>query len=429
MACLEMATVFICDFFHEINPEIFPPPRFFPGRQLNPPEDDGVGSAGHLIVSVNQVFEDPQHNHFRVITVLGNGTFSYVFKCQLLSDRSTFVALKVIKNLPQYRTTGISEVMIHQMLSQAADHPGKSHVIQPLSTFEINGHVCIVLPLFHRSLFEGICQTQPVPLLLESIRRIMNQLMQALAFIHSNGVIHCDLKPDNILFKDENTDDIVLIDFGSASTNRSGQGQYIQSRFYRSPEVMLGLQYNSMIDIWSAGCVAAELFLDFAIFACENESDAIHSMVALLGPIPDQLLRVSRHWWKFYDMTPRGFGLKMDPVEVLLTRHSYHGIYQQTGPVPLRQLICEHVPIQNEVEARMVACFSDFVHRLLEFDAMRRLTASQALVHPFLQGEIQFEGWEPPAEPRVNLNPALGHPRFPTPSIDNLPSSDIFALM
>ena len=426
---MEMATVFISDFFHELNPETFPPPRFFPGRQLNPPEEEEPGNTGHLVVSVNQVFEDPQHNCFRVITVLGNGTFSYVFKCQFLSDRSQFVALKVIKNLPQYRTTGISEVIIHQMLSRAPDHPGKAHVIHPRTTFEINGHVCIVLPLLHRSLFEGICQSQPVPLLLESIRRIMGQLMQALAFIHANGVIHCDLKPDNILFNGENTDDIVLIDFGSASTNGSGQGQYIQSRFYRSPEVMLGLQYNSMIDIWSAGCVAAELFLDFAIFACENESDAVHSMVGLLGPIPDHLLRVSRHWWKFYDMTPRGFGLKMDPVEVLLTRHSYHGIYQQTGPVPLRQLIYEHAPLQNEEEARMVNCFSDFVHRLLEFDAMKRLTASQALVHPFLMGSSAFEGWSPPEEPRVDLNPGVGHLPVPQSARDSLPSSDILSLL
>ena len=242
----------------------------------------------------------------------------------------------------------------------------------------------------------------------------MLQLLQAIEYIHSIGIIHCDLKPDNILFSDENFENIVLIDFGTATTEKSGVNRYIQSRFYRSPEIMLGLPFNNEIDIWSAGCIAAELFLDFAPFACENEFDAIHSMFALLGPIPEKLLSRSPRWQRFFDMNRNGFQPKMDPVEVLLTRHSYHQIYEQIGALPLEQLIQEHCVVANEQEQEMLNCFNDFVKRMLCFDPSQRVTATQALAHPFLQGEPLPQGWVPPYVPR-EVYPAVQQPVSVTP--------------
>ena len=117
---LDYLTVFIRDTYHAIAPHKCPPPTYISGRPLNISEespDDGSGQTtydGHRIVYVNEVFTDAEQQSFRVIDVLGNGTFSYVFKCQVVHDPNTFVALKIIKNLPQYRATGISEIMVHQ---------------------------------------------------------------------------------------------------------------------------------------------------------------------------------------------------------------------------------------------------------------------------------------------------------------------------
>ena len=400
---LESLTVNVSQTFHEISPQLYPPPTYYAGRPLNLPDEDnsdGVSYEGHKIVCVNEVFEDDSHNCYRVIDTLGSGTFSYVFKC-VNSRTNEFVALKVIKNLQLYYQTGISEIMIHQKMAQAPEQPGKAKVMMPLSTFEVDNHVCIVMPLMYRSLFEGISQNQPLMSLLASIQNIMAQLLQALAFIHGIGITHCDLKPDNILFTDEDFSDIYLIDFGSATTQPSGYLQYLQSRFYRSPEVILGLPFDSQIDIWSAGCVAAELFLDFAIFACENEFDSIHSMVGILGPIPENLLSKSAHWQRFFDIELGGFKLKGDPVDILLNRHSYHQKYQQVGAIPLAQLIQTHMPIQNEMEANAIMSFTHFVHCLLNFDPMQRLTAVQALSHPFLLGQPVPPNWTPPEVHRV----------------------------
>ena len=432
---LDDLTLNVRQTFHDISPQMYPAPTFEAGRPLNIPQDAEDDSApvnveGHKIVCVNEIFDDGKGQKFRVIDVLGNGTFSYVFKCQNVNKPEEFVALKVIKNLRAYHQTGMNEILIHQKMTAAPEHPGKSHVITPITTFEVDKHVCLEMPLYQRSLFEGICQTQPLPGLLETVRKVMRQLLQALEFIHSIGIMHCDLKPDNILFIDDEFENIVLIDFGSATTQMSGVGQYLQSRFYRSPEILLGLPFDSQIDVWSAGCVAAELFLDFAIFACENEFDTIHSMVGILGPIPERLLAKSPRWQSFFDMKRSGFQPKADPVDVLLTRNSYHQIYERIGAVPLEQLILEHCEVKAE-EQEMLQCFTDFVKRLLNFDPSQRLTATQALAHPFIDGKPLPDDWKPP---RVHRQTSQHQSSTPPgggvrPCFSDLTKNDFLSLM
>ncbi|EAX98619.1 hypothetical protein TVAG_339360 [Trichomonas vaginalis G3] len=81
----------------------------------------------------------------------------------------------------------------------------------------MDNHVIIVEPLLLRSLFEGIYQNRPVSQLLSTIRNIMEQILQGVSFLHANGVTHCDLKPDNVLFDYENMNNLQIIDLGSAT--------------------------------------------------------------------------------------------------------------------------------------------------------------------------------------------------------------------
>lgn len=96
---------------------------------------------------------------------------------------------------------------------------------------------------------------------LTDIRKIAYQLLKSLEFLKKHSIIHCDFKPENILLKKKsNKGEVKIIDFGSACFEDEKLYSYIQSRFYRAPEVLLGSGYSTSIDIWSLGCILAELY-------------------------------------------------------------------------------------------------------------------------------------------------------------------------
>lgn len=110
-----------------------------------------------------------------------------------------------------------------------------------------------------------------LPLTCPTTCRCPTQILDALIVLRDASIIHCDLKPENILLASPSQGggslgQLKLIDFGSACFEGRTFFSYIQSRFYRSPEVLLGLSYNGAIDMWSFGCVAAELFLGLPLF-------------------------------------------------------------------------------------------------------------------------------------------------------------------
>src|SRR4051794_33940256 len=101
---------------------------------------------------------------------------------------------------------------------------------------------------------------------LKLIRRFTKQLLASLVLLHSHKVIHCDLKPENVLLAHPMHSEIKVIDFGSSCFENEKVYTYIQSRFYRSPEVILGTSYGMPIDMWSLGCILAELYTGYPIF-------------------------------------------------------------------------------------------------------------------------------------------------------------------
>jgi dual specificity protein kinase YAK1 len=228
---------------------------------------------------------------------------------------------------------------------------------------------------------------------LERVRSIMEQLLQAIEFVHRLGILHCDIKTDNLLFTGDDGDRVCLIDFGSATMGDAVAGIYIQSRFYRSPEIILGLPYDARIDVWSAGCIAAELFLDFAIFGCETEFDVVHSMVGLLGNIPEHLLQASARWQRFFDLEPDGFRPKSDTAAVLLTSHCYCQFFQEHGVQTLENLILTYMKPETPKEDAMLRAFVDFAMALLDFDPATRVSAARARTHPFIKQQVLPQNW------------------------------------
>ena len=119
-------------------------------------------------------------------------------------------------------------------------------------------------------------------------------------------MIHCDLKPENILLKDPTKSGIKIIDFGSSCFQDERVYTYIQSRFYRAPEIILGIPYSPAIDMWSFGCIMAEFCIGFPLFPGEDEMEQLAMMMEVCGTPSQEVLKTSQRKKKFFndDGTP-----------------------------------------------------------------------------------------------------------------------------
>ena len=123
------------------------------------------------------------------------------------------------------------------------------------------------------NLYEFIKGNNFMGVSLSLIRRFAIQILQALKYLEQENIIHCDLKPENILLKSRDKSGIKIIDFGSSCFADQRIYTYIQSRFYRAPEIILGIPFTTAIDMWSLGCILVELYTGMPIFPgeCERE--------------------------------------------------------------------------------------------------------------------------------------------------------------
>jgi serine/threonine protein kinase len=114
-------------------------------------------------------------------------------------------------------------------------------------------------------------------------------------------VIHCDLKPENILFTDEKLDSIKVIDFGSSCFSYKTGFSYVQSRYYRAPEIVLGLPYTQAADMWSLGCILAELKSGRPLFPACDENELIEFFCMMIGLPSNEMIEKAKKKAKFFD--------------------------------------------------------------------------------------------------------------------------------
>ncbi len=120
---------------------------------------------------------------------------------------------------------------------------------------------------------------------LNTVRKFAIQILYALKFLNHHKIVHCDLKPENILLKHPNKTGVKLIDFGSSCFENEKLYTYIQSRFYRSPEIILGSAYNTQIDMWSFGCLLCELYLGKNLLILKKETNSSKKDILYLQEI------------------------------------------------------------------------------------------------------------------------------------------------
>ncbi|XP_053694501.1 dual specificity tyrosine-phosphorylation-regulated kinase 2 isoform X2 [Sabethes cyaneus] len=325
-----------------------------PGTALNSGYDDDNGSY-------NKVIHDHICYRYEILEVIGKGSFGQVIRA-LDHKTHQHVAVKIIRNKKRFHHQALVEVRILDELRKK-DSDGSYNVIHMLDYFYFRNHLCISFELMSLNLYELIRKNNYQGFSLSLIRRFCNSIVKCLRLLYQENIIHCDLKPENVLLKQRGSSSIKVIDFGSSCYSHRKVYTYIQSRFYRSPEVILGLTYGPAIDMWSLGCILAELYTGYPLFPGENESEQLACLMEVLGMPPDDVINSCTRKRVFFES-------RFIARNITNTK----GRKRKPGSRNLSQALrCNDT------------VFIDFVSRCLEWDPKKRMTPDEATRHEWLQ--------------------------------------------
>uniref|UniRef100_A0A1A8E7X3 non-specific serine/threonine protein kinase n=1 Tax=Nothobranchius kadleci TaxID=1051664 RepID=A0A1A8E7X3_NOTKA len=329
---------------------------------------------------------------YEVLEFLGRGTFGQVAKCWKRGTNE-IVAIKILKNHPSYARQGQIEVGILNRLS--AENADEYNFVRSYECFQHKGHTCLVFEMLEQNLYDFLKHSKFSPLPLRHIRPILQQVATALMKLKSLGLIHADLKPENIMLVDPIRQPyrVKVIDFGSAShVSKAVCSTYLQSRYYRAPEIILGLPFCEAIDMWSLGCVIAELFLGWPLYPGASEYDQIRYISQTQGLPAEYLLSAGTKTSRFFHRGPDS----SYPLWRLKTP-SEHEIEMGIKSKEARKYIFNclddmmQVNMSSHLEGTDMLAekadrreFIDLLKRMLRLDADKRITPTKTLGHPFV---------------------------------------------
>ncbi|THF98460.1 hypothetical protein TEA_006723 [Camellia sinensis var. sinensis] len=239
-------------------------------------------------------FGEVLDGRYEVTAAHGKGVFSTVVRAKDLKvgpGDPEEVAIKIIRNNEHMHKAGKEELIILKKLV-GADPDNKRHCVRFLSSFKYRNHLCLVFESLHMNLREVLKKFgRNIGLKLTAVRTYAKQLLIALKHLRNCGVLHSDIKPDNMLVN-EAKNVLKLCDFGNAMfAGKNEITPYLVSRFYRAPEIILGLPYDHPMDIWSVGCCLFELYTGKVLFPGATNNDMLRLHMELKGPFPKKMLR------------------------------------------------------------------------------------------------------------------------------------------
>ncbi|KAK3701730.1 hypothetical protein QZH41_018893 [Actinostola sp. cb2023] len=268
----------------------------------------------------------------------------------------------MIDNDDVKRTT-LRELKVLRMLKQ-------ENIVELREAFRRRGKLYLVFEYVDKNMLE-VLEEMPNGVPNGKVRNYIFQLIKAIKWCHQNDVIHRDIKPENLLISKNNI--LKLCDFGFAramTTNGSAQlTDYVATRWYRSPELLLGAPYGKPVDIWAIGCILGELSDGQPVFPGESEIDQLYTIQKVLGPLPpDQM--------DMFHANPRFAGLKFPAVS-----------YPQT--------------LSRKYMGIISGAMLNFMQATLQLDPVQRFTVEDCFHHPAFQKEREDY------EQRLKDNPLL----------------------
>lgn len=318
---------------------------------------------------------------YKVIEFLGTATFSKAIHVQDLTN-GRHLCLKIIENNKDYFDQSLDEVkMLLYINANSAGNPDQHNIINFYEFFYFKEHLFIVTELLKDNLYEyyrfnSEHETEKF-FTLDKLKIVSRQVFKSLAFLHSIHVIHCDIKPENLMVKSYSKNEFRLIDFGSACFIHDHLSSYVQSRFYRAPEVILGCFYDYKVDVWSLGCVICELFLSQVLFQGHSLAAILALVIGTIGPIPEWMLKKGKTVSKYFTKEFLLFDSGSEEIEGSEMERSMSGDKLQIL-----------APVKSSLQKKLDSHdsnFLDFIGKLLKIDPNERFTAAEALAHPWLK--------------------------------------------
>ncbi|KAI9871243.1 MAG: U4/U6 small nuclear ribonucleoprotein prp4 [Pleopsidium flavum] len=338
--------------------------------------DNWDDPEGYYIIRLGELIDGRYH----VQSNLGKGMFSGVVRA-MDSGTRRLVAIKIIRSNDTMKKAGMKEIEILEKLTQA-DPEDKKHMIRLERSFEHKGHLCMVFENLSINLREVLKKFgRDVGINLRAVRAYAQQMFLGLSLLRKCNILHADLKPDNVLVN-ESRNLLKICDLGSASDASDNEiTPYLVSRFYRAPEIILGMPYDYAIDVWSVGCTLFELYTGKILFTGRTNNQMLRSIMECRGKFSHKILRRAQFAGLHFDDLLNFRSVEMDK----LTGKDVVRILNFTKPTrDLKTRLVSNTKGMNDVDMKELNLFADLLDRCLNLNPEKRCTPAEVLKHPFI---------------------------------------------
>ena len=328
-------------------------------------------------------------DRFRIIRDVGIGTFGRVVECFDLDSRLSrgrdrsrrgegrdYVAIKIVRNVKRYYESALVEARIIDDVNRRGGR-GMSHCVILQESFTFQKHYCMVFERLGPSLYDFLKRHEYQPFPLKCVQDFAVQLLETLEFLHSFRLIHTDLKIENILLMNDRevtyanqrlpeSTRIKLIDFGGACYDSDKKSSIINTRQYRAPEVILGIGWSMPSDMWSLGCILAELLLGELLFATHDNLEHLALIERTISSFPMWMLKKARS------------NSRSQLADEAFSTRGYHRM-QEVLPAESASFVNSSPPLGSLFRRQEDAWFLDLLRKILVIDPYERATAYECL--------------------------------------------------
>ncbi|KAL8293237.1 hypothetical protein RQP46_000931 [Phenoliferia psychrophenolica] len=349
-----------------------PKPTFIPviNRSLDGASgltDNYDDEEGYYKIVLGELLDN---GRYHVHANLGKGMFSGVVRAKdMESTTGAEVAIKVIRSQESMYKAGMKEANILRKL-QEADPTDKKHLIRLERTFDHRGHLCLVFESLSMNLREVVKRYgKDVGINLRAVRAYASQMFLGLALMKKCEIMHADIKPDNILVN-ESKSVLKICDLGSASDlSENDITPYLCSRFYRAPEIILGLPYDCALDTWSIGCTLYELYTGKILFPGRTNNHMLALIMELKGKLTHKMIKKARFGEQHFDDSMNFISVEKNDTTKLVAIPS-----RATNDLKARLMSPSAMKKLKEDEVKLVGHFIDLLDKMLSLDPAKRPT-------------------------------------------------------